>query len=187
METAEVDRKLHELNFYIQRNVRYNLRRAAFFQRWSRFTAFVGVFLGSASAVTFISTLPTYVSVACGMTVAFFSALELIVGTGQRFALHCDLRKRYLELDERLQSESRPSEKVIRETWSAIRRIEADEPPHMDALELMVRNDVLSSIYDQEDLVDHYIPLPWWVRATAQWINWDTSQAAPIKAQTATA
>lgn len=181
METAATDRKLHELDFYIQRNVRYNLRRAAFFQRWSRFTSFVGVFLGSASAATFISTLPVWISVACGMTVAFFSAIELVVGTSQRFALHCDIRKRYLELDERLQAESRPSEKMIREAWSAIRRIEADEPPHMDALELMVRNDVLSSMYDPQTLAEHFIPLPWYVRSTAHWINWDTSQASPAK------
>lgn len=184
-DASDVETKRHEIRFYLQRNIRYNARRAAFFLRWGRFTSFVGLFLGSSSAVSFISGLPSSVSVACGMTVAFFSALDLIVGTGQRFSLHCDLRKRFLELEERLEREAQPSDKAFREMWSAVRRIEADEPPHLRALELMVRNEVMASMYDRDELLEHYIPLPWPVRATAQWIDWDTTSAQPepMKAQ----
>lgn len=165
--------------FYLQRNIRYHMRRAAFFMRWSRLTSFVGVFAGSAAAAAFLAKLPLSVSVGLAVFVAFMSAIELVVGTGQLAWRHFDLRKRYLELEERLEQLDSPGQKEIRETWTAIRRIEADEPPTMSALEMMARNEVICSLYQQEELHEHYIPVPWWQRISAHWIDWDMSQAEP--------
>lgn len=182
MSEADQEDQLHEISFYVQRNIRYHMRRAAFFTRWSRVTSFVGVFLGSAAAVTFLAdlgTLPKIIPSALAAVVAILSAVELVVGVSQLAWLHTDLRRRYLDIDERLQADPQMSPEHIRELKSAIRRIEAEEPPTMAALELMARNDVICALYDQQELPKYYIPLPWWERWTANWVNWDTSLAQP--------
>lgn len=177
-EADRVADELHTLSFYLQRNIRYHMRRAAFFTRWSRFTSFVGVFAGSTAAAAFISKLPIPVGVGLAMLVAFASAIELVVGVGQSAWRHFDLRKRYLEIEEHLETRE-PELADIREAWRAIRRIEADEPPTMSALELMVRNDVICSLYDQDERSEHFIPIPWYMTITAHWIDWDVSKREP--------
>lgn len=177
-EADKVADELHALNFYLQRNIRYHMRRAAFFTRWSRFTSFVGVFAGSAAAAAFISKLPIPVGAGLAALVALAAAIELVVGVGQLAWRHFDLRKRYLEIEEHLEAEETGLDD-IRGAWRSIRRIEADEPPTMSALELMVRNDVICSMYEQKDRGEHFIPIPWYMTLTAHWIDWDVSQREP--------
>jgi len=169
--------ELHELKFYVQRCIRYHMRRTAFFMYWSRVTSFVGVIFGSATAATLLADSPSEVTIACTALVTIASAIDLVVGTGQRAWLHSDLRKRYLEIEEEIEAAGMPSTEQMRAMRSRIRRIEADEPPSLPALELIARNDVIRAIYTKEEADQHVIPLPWYKRISAHWFEWDTSQA----------
>lgn len=182
MSATDIEDELFDLKFYVQRNIRYHMRRGAFFTRWSRLLSFVGVFFGSAAAVTFMGELGEkypLIPAMMALLVALASAVELVVGISQRAWLHNDLRRRFLDIDERMQVSSAVTMKLICELKAAIRRIEADEPPVMEALELMVRNDVIVSLFSYEERSEHYIPLPWYIRLTAHWVHWDVSQAEP--------
>lgn len=186
MSEADKEDELHRLTFYVQRNIRYHMRRAAFFTRWSRLSSFVGVFFGSAAAITFLSSVSgshPLLPVLLAGVVALASAVELVVGVSQRAWLHNDLRRRFLDIDEKMQINPKMPMKSINELWACVRRIETDEPPTMEALELMVRNEVIISMYDYEERSKHYIPLPWWQKLTAHWVHWDVSQASPAPAQ----
>lgn len=169
---------LHELGFYVQRNVRYHMRRGAFFLRWGRFTAFVGVIFGSAAVTSLIAGSNAYLTGVAALLVTFASAVDLVVGTGQRAWLHNDLRKRYLDIEaEILAGEPDLQAATIRAYWSRIRRIEADEPPTLPALEILARNDVIRSMYPKDEAAKHVSKLNWLKRTTAQWVDWDTSNA----------
>ncbi|OVZ31783.1 hypothetical protein CDO47_05835 [Pseudomonas aeruginosa] len=170
--------EVHELKFYVQRNIRYHMRRAAFFMRWGRFTAFVGVLFGSAAITSILAKAPAGFVTAAALVVTIASAIDLVVGTGQRAWLHNDLRKRYLDIEaELLSCAGTPSAEQLCQYRSRIRRIEADEPPTLPALEILARNDVIRSMYPKAQADELVSRLSWLKRTTAQWFDWDTSNA----------
>ncbi|WP_375738048.1 hypothetical protein [Pseudomonas boanensis] len=180
MSESEQDQdELHELRFYVRRNIRYHLRRFAFFTKWSRLTAFLGVLFGSAAAATLMAKAPAEVTAVFAVLVTIASAIDLIVGTSQRAALHNDLRRCYLEIEEELDTAGWLDAEPRRKLWAKIRRIEGDEPPALPVLELMARNDVICAMFDGDERSEHFIPIPGHMRATAHWINWDTSDLRP--------
>ncbi|MFJ2445188.1 hypothetical protein [Pseudomonas sp. NPDC087626] len=178
MSETDIATEIHELEFYVQRNVRYHMRRGAFFLRWGRFTAFVGVIFGSATVTSLIAGSSPILVGGSALLVTLASSIDLVVGTGQRAWLHNDLRKRYLDIEaELLSTGQETSHQGLRELKSRIRRIEADEPPTLPALELLARDDVIRSMYSKEDADKYVSKLSWFKRTTAQWFDWDTSNA----------
>jgi len=177
-DAAKLEKQLHELGFYVQRNVRYHMRRGSFFLRWGRVTAFVGVIFGSATVTSLMAGSNSYLTGSAALLVTLASAVDLVVGTGQRAWLHNDLRKRYLDIEaEMLGDEPDVLASKIREYTARIRKIEADEPPTLAALELLARDDVIRSIYPKEEAAKYVSNLNWLQRTTAQWVDWDTSNA----------
>lgn len=173
-----VEDELYDLRFYVQRNIRYHMRRGAFFLRWSRLTAFTGVMFGSAAVSTLMANADPRITAAAAILITFFSALDLVVGTGQQSWLHNDLRKRYLEIEgELMLVEEANLERSIKTFKARIRKIEADEPPTLPALELLARDDVIRALFPKKEADGMVCKLKWYQRATAQWINWDTSKA----------
>jgi hypothetical protein len=178
MNDADASTELYNLGFYVQRNIRYHMRRGAFFLRWGRFTAFVGVIFGSAAVTSLVAGSNSYIVGSAALIVTFSSAVDLVVGTGQRAWLHNDLRKRYLDIEaEMLAEDQQTQESKIRQYKSRIRRIEADEPPTLPALELLARDDVIRSLYPKDQADQYLSKLGWIKRTTAQWFDWDTSKA----------
>lgn len=170
--------ELHELSFYVQRNIRYHMRRGAFFLRWGRFTAFIGIIFGSAALTSLIAGASPFLTGAAALLVTAASAIDLVVGTGQRAWLHNDLRKRYLDIEAELLADDPASQaSKIRSYKSRIRKIEADEPPTLPALEILARNDVIRATYPKEEADQYVSQIGWFKRATAQWFDWDTSDA----------
>lgn len=53
--------------------------------------------------------------------------------------------------------------------------IEANDPPTLPALELLARNDVMRTIYPKEQAKNFLSTVPWHMRLTAHWFEWDTS------------
>lgn len=169
---------LHELKFYVQRNIRYHMRRSAFFLRWGRCTAFIGVLFGSAAVTSIMAKAPTELVTISALIVTLASAIDLVVGTNQRAWLHSDLRKRYLDIEAEVLSCATLITRVqICEYQARIRRIEADEPPTLPALELLARNDVIRATYPPETAKQYLSNVPWYMRTTAHWFDWDTSGA----------
>lgn len=178
MSDESLAEEIHKLEFYVQRNVRYHMRRGAFFLRWGRFTAFVGVIFGSATVTSLIAGTSPFMTGGAALLVTLASSIDLVVGTGQRAWLHNDIRKRYLDIEaELLASGSEVKPETLRAMKSKIRRIEADEPPTLPALELLARDDVIRSMYPKEEAAKHVSKLGWFKRTTAQWFDWDTSSA----------
>lgn len=168
-----IDDQIYDLNFYLKRSIRYHMRRAAFFMKWQRVTSFIGVVFGSAALATFIGEVPEHITAVFALLVTVASALDLVVGTGQSAWLHNDLRKRFLELEGVIASRI-PDADLIADIHHQIRRIEADEPPAREILNLLVRNDTIRAALPDEQANKEVIDICWIKRVTANLIDWDT-------------
>lgn len=173
----------HELTFYVRRCIRYHMHREAFFSKLNRTTSFIGVVFGSAAIASLFQDHKV-LTIGSAAIVTVFSALDLVIGTGNRAALHGDLRKRYLALEVKLLS-SDLSAIDLKNIEVDIRKIEADEPPALAFLNEMASNEVIRSMYSSREANDHVASLPWWKRVTANVIDWDVSKHIGMLPETA--
>jgi len=172
MTDTALEDEIFDLRFYLQRCVRYHMRRASFFTKWQRCTSFIGVLFGSAALAVLIDKVPDWIGLAAAFLVTVVSALDLVVGTGQHAWIHNDLRKRFLELEGRLSSENHTRE-LVAELNGLVRRIEADEPPARELLNLLARNDVIRSWFPKERADKEVSDIGWFKRSSANFIDWD--------------
>lgn len=175
MTDTTLDDAVFDLHFYLQRSVRYHMRRASFFMKWQRITSFVGVVFGSAALASFMNQVPAEIAIGSAMMVTVTSALDLVVGTGQHAWLHNDLRKRFLELIGVLDSRDASSE-LVAEVKQLIRRIEADEPGDRAMVNLIAHNDVVRAKFDKEEADNNVYGIAWIKRVTANLIDWGIDQ-----------
>lgn len=164
---------------YLLRNIRYHTRRAALFSQWHKATGFVGVFLGSSSALSFLLiNSPAGANVIASIMaaiVAFFSAVDLVVGTATKEALHLELRKRWVALQKRLQAEGLHQELYLERT-----SVEMDEPAELSIVEMQARNDATLAMLGTEGR-DQLLVIPWHQRVLGQFINLDTSEILEVR------
>lgn len=177
MKHENIEDELFRMDFYIRRNTRYHMRRAAFFAFLSRSTAFVGVVFGSAAAASLLTQSDPLITAGLALFIAGFSALDLVIGTSARAWLHSDLRRRYIEIDAALTECATPDDKTLKSLWGRIKRIEADEPPVMHALEVMAHDDAVRAVYNRAEAKEYLSNLNWFKRITAHIWPWDTSKA----------
>ncbi|CAN0155139.1 unnamed protein product, partial [Ectocarpus sp. 12 AP-2014] len=160
----------HDFRFYVFRNIRYHSRRASFFGYWHRLTAFVGVVFGSSAAISFLAAGSPKIGSALAVVVVFFSAIDLVVGAASREALHNDLRRRWVALQRRFETEGLSQELQIEK-----RSIEMDEPPELPIVELQAYNDATLSILGSE-AHEHLIIFTWWQKLAGQVMSVDTTK-----------
>lgn len=167
------DEEVHQLTFYAKRCIRYHMRREAFFAKLNKLNSFLGVVFGSAAIATLLKDQQSLTLASAGL-VTVFSALDLVVGTGNRSTLHGDLRKRFLSIETRLQAPGlTPTD--LSTLRLEMRSIEAEEPPALAFLNEMASNEVIRSMYPADEAKTLLADLPWRKRVTANFIDWDVS------------
>jgi len=159
------------LQFGIRRSVRYHMRREAFYSFLNRVTSAMAVIFGSAAMASLLTDIDNRYAVLAAAIVTVFSAFDLVIGTASMARLHSDLRRRFLSLEKRLAMLHEPDAQQIADLQQARLDIEADEPPVLRALDTICHNDLLRAEGWPGDC-GHYVPLPWYQRWTAQFINW---------------
>lgn len=157
----------------VQKSQRYHARRHAFFDRWNKSTAFVGVLGGSAVIASMAQHAPPWLAAAGGLLVVVMSGLDLVVGTGHMARQHNDLRRRFCEMEADIARDPEPGAPTVA-AWQARRlAIEADEPPTYVALDLLCENELARS-YAHTSTKPRAI-LPWYKVITAQFVLWADS------------
>jgi hypothetical protein len=147
---------------------RYHARRQAFFERWHRLTNAICGILGTTAATNAIASGGVGITATAGLVVAALSAIDLVVGTSQMARMHHQLRKRFLNLEAQIQaSPEEPSLTQINK-WKRKRlKIECDEPPLFNALNLLCENEMRRAHgYSAPVNLSH------WHRLTAHWLHW---------------
>lgn len=157
----------------VQRSSRYHARRQAFYDRWRRVTAGIGVIFGSVAATDLLHEGGHAVAVAAAFVVAVTSALDLVVGTADMAWTHRELRRRFLALECAIQrAPEEPTEADVHAWQDERLAIEADEPPIYVALDLLCENEMARA-----DGRPDRVKLPRWATVTAHWLHWENIQA----------
>ncbi|QEE24498.1 hypothetical protein CS053_08285 [Rhodanobacter glycinis] len=174
METkSPIDVARWDLLWGVQRSQRYHARRSAFFDRWNKATALVGILAGSAVMATLGAYLPHWIAIAGALAIIIMSGVDLVAGAAEMARRHDSLRRRYCELEALIAANPHPRDVQLAE-WQAGRlRIESDEPPTYVALDILCDNELARAYRHLHDRPPHRLPLV--VRLTAQLVRWENA------------
>ena len=149
--------KISDLNFAVEKSMRYHQRRRAHYDFNFRILLFLTIISGSAA----FADMSNYF----GGMAAIFTAINLVWGLSHRARDHEILFRRFSELA--ISIRTMPEE--TKETYDKLieRRIdiEADEPPIYWASEADCYNEVCHAWGKDKELLD----IGWWYRMTMDW------------------
>jgi len=153
----------------VQISSRYHMRRQAFFERWARVTAAIGVIFGSSAVGGVLSeTTPRWLIGITGALTAIASTVDLVVGTAVFARRHDELRKRFIEFESEVRRTLHVTDQLIAD-WQAKRlQIEADEPPSYCAVVYLCENEL-----GRAEGVGNRARIGPWVRWTSHMFRWE--------------
>jgi hypothetical protein len=137
----------NKLLFGVQRSVRYHARRRQFFDRIGFITNFLTVISGGATVTVSIGPEPHRIyTIIFGSLVAFFAAIDLIVGCSKTARDHNDLCRDFLGLQrEIILAGNEITEKQINEFIGKRLEIEEAEPPKLRVLDILCHNELIKA------------------------------------------
>jgi len=145
--TMELSDVADELNFAVEKSLRYHQRRRAFYDGWHRIIMFALILIGSASfadVVTHLSFYTITISGWGGLVVAALAALDLVFSLGDKARDHEILHRRFTDLAISIRTEAETPERL--QLWERRRlEMETDEPPIFWALEASCDNEVIKA------------------------------------------
>ncbi|WP_285404882.1 hypothetical protein [Luteibacter sp. ME-Dv--P-043b] len=164
-----------QLLWSVQLSSRYHMRRQAFFERWSRGTAAVGVIFGSSAVGGILSTTTRrWLIGIAGAVTAIMSTTDLVVGTAFLARRHEDLRKRFIALESEIRRVATPSDATVAD-WHVKRLdIEVDEPPVYCRIILLCENELAGA----HGLAPR-TSVARWVRWTSHFHRWENLSPKP--------
>ena len=167
---TEIEKRYSDLLFGVRRSVRYHRRRERFLDAFAKL---IKVSTAGAGAATILSLLAEsedlLVKVAAGAT-AFFSVLDIVLSPERTAREHNSLSKDFIGLEQDMlrsdQGSVKPTELVELEARRLA--IEAREPPHLRALNLMCHNELVKAMGKS---TRRYVDIPWYQRPLAQIVD----------------
>lgn len=163
-----------ELLWAVQKSQRYHSRRNAFFDRWNKTTAFVGIVGGSTAFAAVGKYLPETAGTVAAAFVVLMSAIDLVASTGEMARRHNELKRRFCELEAEIRQCAKVEDNVIA-SWQGKRlAIEADEPPTYVALDLLCENELARS-YAHLSKGEPHNKVPWYMKRTAHFFRWENA------------
>lgn len=147
MTVEQPSKEYRDLLFDVRRSVRYHDRRQWFYQTVQNFAMLV-VFLFSTVTVAAFGTvvgegLPMWVKLLPAMLTAVLMGLTLVYRVGEKAWLHADLKRQFIELEQRLEQDRASSnDTLIAEVTNARLAIEAKEPPVLRVLDVLCHNEL---------------------------------------------
>ncbi|MFO1351880.1 MAG: hypothetical protein U1F68_14900 [Gammaproteobacteria bacterium] len=149
--------KLYDLNFAVQRSIRYHQRRERFYDLWQSATDAVALIFGSVVLAVLLQQWGEGWVIAAAALVTISSTISLVVGTGRKARLHREIARRFqiLELD---MDEAEQSVEMLKKFNRIRREIELDEPPLLVNLNRICHNEVMRALGFKPDNPG-YLPL----------------------------
>ena len=172
-------REIDELNFAVERSMRYHSRRRGFYDSFHKMIMFFIILLGSAA----FAHIPLYLFdsnfYVLGAIVSILAAIDLVWGMSHRARDHELLFRRFSNLAIRIRTE-KSSEDVYKEWVKERITIEMDEPPIYCALEADCDNEVRRAWGRDKELVK----IGLWYRATMYVARWSQKNFEPVPKST---
>ena len=136
-----------DLMWDVRRSVRYHSRRREFFSFWHTLVSVSVVMVGSATIAAFGvalgESLPLWIKLLPLGAVTLFCALDVVIGFADRAALHADLMRQFIRIEQRLERIRHDlGEEELVNLRNDVLRIEADEPPVLRVLNTLCHNEL---------------------------------------------
>ncbi|NKB77626.1 MAG: hypothetical protein GKR96_11440 [Gammaproteobacteria bacterium] len=173
---SESENKLHTLLFGVRRSVRYHSHRQRFFRNLNQLSNFLGLVLGSAAVVAFMSSQASSYGAYAAALAAVISAASLVFSFSERANQHENLKREFIEIEQSL-AENDDEDNILSMEQKRL-QIETQEPSKLYALDLLCHNEVVRAIYSREEVKDHIVKIRWRERMTANFVAWP--QITPI-------
>jgi hypothetical protein len=163
--TESLGDELYRLDFGVHKSLRYHSMRRRFLDLWHRISMSCAVVSAAAAYAAVTGAWPE-VSTTVALLAASMTLLDVVVGFSQRARTHEQLYRRFSDLAAEIARVPHRTDEQVRE-WMAERlMIQADEPPSLDALNVMCHNlEVEARGLGDE----HKWRLSWWHRRFPQW------------------
>jgi hypothetical protein len=161
-EIPPLRRKRNILLFGVRRSIRYHIRRRKLFERLDFLTKFLAVIGGSGTIISVSNPVPNKtLAVFFGSIVAFFAALDLVVGCSKAARAHHDLIRKFSALEQKIILASGDiTESELNRLTTERLKIEEEEPPTMRILNVLCHNELVKARgLDKKHLVNVAWPL----------------------------
>jgi hypothetical protein len=163
----------HGLLFSIQRSIRYHDRRISHFDKLHKLTNVCTILISGVVILELTGAKsPDWVKWFAAAA-AMLGAFDLVVGYGHRANQHRDLKRRFCVLERKLIQSN--TEHDLQPMHAERSEIEADEPPVFRALDGLCHNEMCAArgySRTNPEECNHYRTIPWYTRATANWVHW---------------
>ena len=144
-----MDTRTRDLTFTVKKSIRYHDYKRAFYRAVVSWIHFLGIVAGSSALATLTTDLAWKSVFPAALVV--LSAAGLVARVGEKQALHTDLYKRWVRLEQQYLK----GVMTLDQLEIASLKIEIDEPPLYKALNRHCHNEVLL----QEDQANKILPL----------------------------
>lgn len=159
----EIEDRAYKVGFGVAKSLRYHAKRRRWFDNWHSAGQAAAVFSATAAFASVAGAYPD-VSRWIALVFAALTAVDLIVGFNRRAEVHARLYGRFSELAGDIGSVANPIDPDVRR-WEVERlRIEADEPPSIDTLNVLCHNHEVEA---RGLGAEYYYHLNWWDRLFA--------------------
>jgi hypothetical protein len=155
-EISPIKKRRNKLLFGVRRSIRYHMRRRKLFERLDFVTKFFAVIGGSGTIISVSGEIPhTRLAILFGSVVAFFAALDLVIGCSGVARDHHDLIRKFSLLERHITKAGNDiTEQELNNLVNQRLEIEEDEPPHLRVLNVLCHNELVKALgYDKKHLV----------------------------------
>ncbi len=166
--------KFYELLFAVRKSVRYHDYRRQFYVRIEKITLFFAFLLGTSTIAVFMADLSKdlslWVKIIPSVFVTVLSGVVLIFQVSEKASKHGDLRRRFIELESKLEKEKHDPDldKVVTEATQTRLSIESEEPKVLRVLDSICHNQIL---YAEGRPHEYEVPLNFMQRLFAQFFS----------------
>lgn len=159
MKTMTLIQRKQSLEFDIQRSIRYNSKRSAFFRRCENITNISNAVLGSASAVTILNQ-SLFLAMCFGFSVTFLSILAFWLKFSEKANFHHNIVLEFGRLYEQL-LDIEPTDTQLNLIENALHRLDNKEGEPLKNVEKIAYNETVVALgYSSSNCV----PLKWYQR-----------------------
>ncbi|ESY02797.1 MULTISPECIES: hypothetical protein [unclassified Mesorhizobium] len=157
-------REPSKINFDALRNAIYHTARRNYYDLLNRLMSLIIVAAGAAAVADFEKTFAPPAVLAFVATMA--GLLQLVFDFGGKARTHEFLQRRFYELTAEIAEADKPSPSTVRDWEATLKRLYAEEPPPMRAMDAIAYNAAAESLGSDKS---KRIYLTWWQIINRYW------------------
>ena len=145
--TPELIEERDDLLFGVRRSARYHAHRVRFFDQIGKAVRILAAVAGIGTITTLLASIGDWATHGLAASVAFFSALDVVLDFAAKARLHTDLYRRFIDLEKRIVgSRAGMNQDLLAELTNARLSIEQEEPPILTILDCICHNELVKAM-----------------------------------------